>query len=814
MDTGTLCLHHEQVYIYKYAFQQKSCCDPRKVHKRSISKHLKILTIQDSKELNSIKHVFVKPGQKLCYNCLKMLKAAESESQTCMSEIESDTSDIDFTPQPYEEEMLNKSITELGVSPLKVTRVSEQNKLSYGKRKVSQIKSAVSAKVAHVLDVEAEQLSKPIPHTTGCSDCDDMGILVTLLKEKMQVSSRQKQVQLLTLTPHSWTIAQTVHEFNVSEYKVREARKLKKERGVLAEPESKVGKPLSKDVEERVTAYYENDEHSRLLPGAKDYKSVKGPDGKREHKQKRLLLLNLNELYESYKAKYPHDKIGLSKFCTLRPQHCITVGCRGTHSVCVCTIHQNVKLMISALPSETAVTYHDLMAKLVCSVDSNLCMIHRCPECPGADELRSHLETLCGVSDRLAPDETIQYKQWLTTDRTTLQTLSMPLQEFIDTIVEKTDKLTSHHYIAKHQAAYLSSLKENLGPDEAIIILDFAENYSFVVQDAAQGFHWDNSQATLHPFVAYFNKDGQTHESMCVVSDCLQHNTITVHRFLYDVLHHMKEICPGIKKIYYFSDGAASQYKNYKNLCNLTYHLDDFGLHAEWHFFATSHGKNACDGVGGTVKREAAKASLQATLVGHILTPKDLYDWAQAHISKVKFFFIDKEDVTGHADQQNTRFASAKAVPGTRSHHCYIPDLEGNKLLVRRVSGDAVSFEVSNVRARDEPVVNVPDEVSSPELQKTSVSLKQCEIGKYVCCLYDGKWWIGLIRDKSEEDEDVQISLMHPHGPARSFQWPQREDLCYVPLMCILCLINAPSTPNGRQYHLDKADKDNVMKLV
>ena len=28
-------------------------------------------------------------------------------------------------------------------------------------------------------------------------------------------------------------------------------------------------------------------------------------------------------------------------------------------------------------------------------------------------------------------------------------------------------------------------------------------------------------------------------------------------------------------------------------------------------FFATSHGKNACDGVGGTIKRLAAHASLQ-----------------------------------------------------------------------------------------------------------------------------------------------------------------------------------------------------------
>jgi hypothetical protein len=53
-----------------------------------------------------------------------------------------------------------------------------------------------------------------------------------------------------------------------------------------------------------------------------------------------------------------------------------------------------------------------------------------------------------------------------------------------------------------------------------------------------------------------------------------------------------------LTNIYYFSDGAALQYKNGKNLINLCYHKDDFGMDNEWHFFATSHGKGACDGIG------------------------------------------------------------------------------------------------------------------------------------------------------------------------------------------------------------------------
>lgn len=34
---------------------------------------------------------------------------------------------------------------------------------------------------------------------------------------------------------------------------------------------------------------------------------------------------------------------------------------------------------------------------------------------------------------------------------------------------------------------------------------------------------------------------------------------------------------------------------------------------AEWNYFATAHGKNACDGVGETTKREVTKKSLQST---------------------------------------------------------------------------------------------------------------------------------------------------------------------------------------------------------
>ena len=65
-------------------------------------------------------------------------------------------------------------------------------------------------------------------------------------------------------------------------------------------------------------------------------------------------------------------------------------------------------------------------------------------------------------------------------------------------------ELTEHHYTAKIQSKFLRVKKASLKFYEAALILNFAENYSFVVQDCAQSCHWNNTQATIHPFVLYY----------------------------------------------------------------------------------------------------------------------------------------------------------------------------------------------------------------------------------------------------------------------------------------------------------------------
>ena len=117
----------------------------------------------------------------------------------------------------------------------------------------------------------------------------------------------------------------------------------------------------------------------------------------------------------------------------------------------------------------------------------------------------------------------IEYKQWESNDRTTLETHTLPLEKFYDVLIASIEKLTSHSFFSKVQSSYCKELKNNLEENTAIILVDFAENYSFVVQDAVQGFHWNNSQATLHPVVIYYKQNGKHFYMIFCICNWVKH---------------------------------------------------------------------------------------------------------------------------------------------------------------------------------------------------------------------------------------------------------------------------------------------------
>lgn len=149
-------------------------------------------------------------------------------------------------------------------------------------------------------------------------------------------------------------------------------------------------------------------------------------------------------------------------------------------------------------------------------------------------------------------------------------------------------------------------MRKNLKKGEVLVHTDFSENFPSVVQNAAQAFHYNNNQCTVHPVVYYYkNTEEVYHKSLILLSDCTSQDVPVVYIMQKLVLKEIKETCPEVRKIIYVSDGAKQHYKNRSQMCNLADHKEDFGVLAEWHFYVTAHGKGACDGVGAIFKREA-----------------------------------------------------------------------------------------------------------------------------------------------------------------------------------------------------------------
>lgn len=318
---------------------------------------------------------------------------------------------------------------------------------------------------------------------------DDCSILKTLyLKFQHKETTQIERRNILTLAPVEWGTRKMAKFFNCSRNLCKSIRNELNEgdiRSVLSLNNQKTGRKLSKEIKNLVREFYENYDNSRYLPDITDCLSIKQPDGKRKLVQKKLILCNLKELHKAFRLQYSNLKIGFSKFCDLRPKHCVIAGATGTHSVCVCVYHQNIKLVIdgSKIPLFTKnrdiklLDYKDLIKNIMCENPVKSCHFNTCKECKGTQVLKNELREIFDENDT---DE-IQYQQWRNTDRSTLVTEIISTDEFIDSLCDKVLKLKTHHFVFKQQSAYFNWKKNNLLDEEVLLQCDFSENYAFIV---------------------------------------------------------------------------------------------------------------------------------------------------------------------------------------------------------------------------------------------------------------------------------------------------------------------------------------------
>ena len=136
----------------------------------------------------------------------------------------------------------------------------------------------------------------------------------------------------------------------------------------------------------------------------------------------------------------------------------------------------------------------------------------------------------------------------------------------------------------------------------------------------------------------FLTKSPLIENSFCFLSDDVEHHTSFVWKLQQKLTKYIRNNFPNIKFIEYFSDGCAGQYENFKNFLNLTHHQLDFNLAALCSFFATSHGKSPCDGIGGIVKRKLSRVSLARETTNPILTSLSAYERCQQEFNFIIIF--------------------------------------------------------------------------------------------------------------------------------------------------------------------------------
>lgn len=132
----------------------------------------------------------------------------------------------------------------------------------------------------------------------------------------------------------------------------------------------------------------------------------------------------------------------------------------------------------------------------------------------------------------------------------------------------------------------------------------------------------------------------------------------------------------------------------------MTIYEHDFGVPAEWHFYATIHGTSTCDGIGGPIKRLVTKASLQRPLNEQILTPLQMFNWVKSNMSGINADLVTCEDYYAfqHIDKRSLKTVVLR---GTRSFHCFIPMKEGT-IKVKFYSSAEDHFIKSVIKAKSQ----------------------------------------------------------------------------------------------------------------
>ena len=100
---------------------------------------------------------------------------------------------------------------------------------------------------------------------------------------------------------------------------------------------------------------------------------------------------------------------------------------------------------LTAVEDPPLQTYDHCLAQIICNPPLPDCYLNRCPLCPGIATLKEKLKKL--MDENLV--DNIIYKQWVSTDRSTLETFSDSADDFVESKLEAIHSLRNNSHTSK-----------------------------------------------------------------------------------------------------------------------------------------------------------------------------------------------------------------------------------------------------------------------------------------------------------------------------------------------------------------------------
>ena len=364
----------------------------------------------------------------------------------------------------------------------------------------------------------------------------------------------------------------------------------------------------------KVVSFYFQPDVSYTCPGKKDYVMVRQRDGSKVKMTKYILVLTLSEAHVEFLKSHPDTKISVDAFGKLRPANVLLRHCL-PKNVCVCLYHANITFLIEALHRQFNAFPHshrELIKMTTCHEENLLkdeCQSGGCKDCVALGSVENLLKLL-GASEILSKDLRTNHYWWQKErdheDKERLRKAELRQVSLYDMVVQLSEHLKSfkvHVLVKRHQEQEFNNLRTIDLASNCLLQFDFSENAEIQEQDEVQTAHWWHLQISLFTACAWVK--GQA-SSYVIVSDYMHHDKYLTTIAMLKILSQLLLKHPTITVLSLFSDGAAQHFKQ-SFFFNAVTHLPNLlgveHLKIIYDFFATSHGKGAVDGIGGSAKR-------------------------------------------------------------------------------------------------------------------------------------------------------------------------------------------------------------------